>query len=93
VSADILTASRPHEDPGHAFRLLRHLHLAEVLWGRETATPIAALDAWSRVPRLRFLRILLQLEREGAVVLQRVTGAVQLATSASKALRASDCRF
>ena len=77
------TASRSHEDPQQAFRLLRHLRLAEALWGRTVALPIAALDGHERVPRMRILRVLLQLEREGAVVLHRVTRAVRLADPGS----------
>lgn len=93
VIADEPVAIRSQEDPRQAFRLLRHLRLAEVLWGRETPLPIAALDASDGVPRMRVLRILLQLEREGAVVLQRVTRAVQLVDPPDQTTRAANSPF
>jgi hypothetical protein len=71
-------ATRAQEDPRQAFRLLRQLQVAEALWGRQQALPIAALDGTYGMARMRILRILLQLEREGAIVLERVRRAVQL---------------
>ena len=67
------------ENPRQAIRLLRHLHLAQVLWGREVALPIAAVDAAANGGRVGVLRALLHLEREGAVVIHRLFRAVYLA--------------
>lgn len=72
---------RTPEDPQQAFRVLRHLVLAEILWGRAVALPIAALGVEGRPPRMRVLRVLLHLERDGAVVVNRVTRAVRLSES------------
>jgi hypothetical protein len=71
------TQTRPlSENARDAVRLLRHLYLAQLLWGRDVALPIAALDAGGR--RVGTLRALLHLEREGAVVLHRLCRAVCL---------------
>jgi hypothetical protein len=85
VRARKYAAVRASEDPQQAFRLLRHLVLAEVLWGRDVALPIAALGGEGRAPRMRILRALLQLERDGAVVLYRMTRAVRLSDALSLA--------
>jgi hypothetical protein len=69
--------------------LLRHLRLAQVLWGREVPLPIAALDTAAAGGRVGVLRALLHLEREGAVVIHRLFRAVHLAGPPLDAARAA----